>query len=173
VMMFFLHFLVRDLTSPGSTWLFNAWVGTVMRTDQTDAFLLPSSPAQSYSPLHPVPTTPTSPPLVMSPIMGSMPMPANAMTPDEMLRAYAERKKSVSGHGYHMTQITGLPMMTTEIPGSPMSSSQQQHGVGMMSQNTRGSVRSLTGQGFGNKANSVAGDSGSIGGAGSPYGRMV
>jgi len=104
--------------------------------------------------------------------MGSMPMPANAMTPDEMLRAYAERKRSVSGPGYHMTQIASLPMMAIEIPGSPMSSSQQQHGVGVMSQNTGGSIRSLTGQGFGNRANSVAGESGSIGGAGSPYGGM-
>jgi len=103
--------------------------------------------------------------------MGSMPMPANAMTPDEMLRAYAERKRSVSGPGYHMTQIASLPVMAIDIPGSLMSSSQQ-HGVGVMSQNTRGSIRSLTGQGFGNRANSVAGESGSIGGAGSPHGGM-
>jgi len=103
--------------------------------------------------------------------MGSMPMPANAMTPDEMLRAYAERKRSVSGPGYHMTQIASLPVMAIDIPGSLMSSSQQ-HGVGVMSQNTRGSIRSLTGQGFGNRANSVAGESGSIGGARSPYREM-
>ena len=72
--------------------------------------------------------------------MGSMPMPANAMTPDEMLRAYAERKKSV--YGYPMGS---LPMMANEMAGSTMSLSQQEQQRGVSLHYTGGSVRSLTG----------------------------
>jgi len=67
---------------------------------------------------------------------------ANAMTPDEMLRAYAERKKSV--YGYPMGS---LPMMASEMAGSTTSLSQhlQQQQRGVSLHYTGGSVRSLTG----------------------------
>ncbi|KAF8151440.1 hypothetical protein B0H34DRAFT_625733, partial [Crassisporium funariophilum] len=57
-------------------------------------FSAPTAPAPSY----PKPVTST-PQQMSSPIMSTMPMqpmPASVMSPDEMLRAYAERKKSMS-----------------------------------------------------------------------------
>lgn len=93
-----------------------------MRTDQGEEFLLPSPP-----PAHThVPASPASPPpRMMSPVMGtmpmSMPMPASVMSPDEMLRAYAERKKTAGGApiSYPMP-VASSPMSPTMVP-MPMS----------------------------------------------------
>jgi hypothetical protein len=52
-----------------------------------DDFILSRTPP---TPL-PAPPTPTHQP-PMSPLMGMQPMPANVMSPDELLRAYATRK---------------------------------------------------------------------------------
>ncbi|KAF8968497.1 hypothetical protein BDZ97DRAFT_1654857 [Flammula alnicola] len=61
--------------------------------------LLLSTPAP-LAPTYPKPVI-TTPQAMASPVMSTMPMqpmPANVMSPDEMLRAYAERKKSMAGH---------------------------------------------------------------------------
>ncbi|KAF9222239.1 hypothetical protein BS17DRAFT_756392 [Gyrodon lividus] len=54
----------------------------------TDDFLLPPKKESMELPLPPVPAHPGP----VSPVVGMMPMPASVMSPDEMLRAYAERK---------------------------------------------------------------------------------
>ncbi|KIJ19587.1 hypothetical protein PAXINDRAFT_68947 [Paxillus involutus ATCC 200175] len=53
-----------------------------------DDFLLPPNQESMELPLPPVPARPGPD----SPVVGMMPMPASVMSPDEMLRAYAERK---------------------------------------------------------------------------------
>lgn len=65
----------------------------------------------------------------MSPIMASMPMPASVMSPDEMLRAYAERKKTGSGApiSYPMPAAVSSPMSPRMVPipmSPPMATSQ-------------------------------------------------
>jgi hypothetical protein len=60
-----------------------------MRTgneDTGDDYLLPDEQSADM-PLPPVPAHPAP-----EPVMSMMPMPASVMSPDEMLRAYAERK---------------------------------------------------------------------------------
>ena len=50
-------------------------------------------------PVHVVTSVPPTPQPITSPVMSVIPMepiPANVMSPDEMLRAYAERKKSIA-----------------------------------------------------------------------------
>ena len=65
---------------------------------QPDEFLLPAAAPTPPTPAYPKSVTST-PQQMSSPVMSTMPMqpmPANVMSPDEMLRAYAERKKSMS-----------------------------------------------------------------------------
>jgi len=65
---------------------------------EPDEFLLPTPAPAPPAPAYPKSVTST-PQQLSSPVMSTMPMqpmPANVMSPDEMLRAYAERKKSMS-----------------------------------------------------------------------------
>ncbi len=75
----------------------------------TDDFLLPAP-----TPPTPIHAKPVSTPAVMSsPVMSTMPMqpmPASVMSPDEMLRAYAERKKSMSAAKPITTSLISYPM---------------------------------------------------------------
>lgn len=65
---------------------------------ETDDYLFspPTPPAAAYpKPSAAYPTLPIAPPSPMSPMMDAgMAMPSSTMSPDEMLRAYAERQKS-------------------------------------------------------------------------------
>ncbi|KDR71567.1 hypothetical protein GALMADRAFT_143833 [Galerina marginata CBS 339.88] len=97
----------------------------MMRTGNTDAsgnddllFATPASPPPAY----PKPTSNYTTPMA-SPVMATMPMqpmPANVMSPDEMLRAYAERKKSMSmaaGKGLTTASISyPMPVANTATP---------------------------------------------------------
>ncbi|PPQ97829.1 hypothetical protein CVT26_012930 [Gymnopilus dilepis] len=80
------------------------------------SFSVSQSQSQSYS----QPTSGTTTPAPMSPVMGTMPMqpmPASVMSPDEMLRAYAERKKSMAMIGGKMASISyPVPVASTAMP---------------------------------------------------------
>ncbi|TFK32992.1 hypothetical protein BDQ12DRAFT_452231 [Crucibulum laeve] len=69
----------------------------------------PNTPGYPASPYSPNPTSPVSP--VMS-TMPMQPMPASVMSPDEMLRAYAERKKAAAAGGV----IGGKPEISYPMP---------------------------------------------------------
>ncbi|KAF5319674.1 hypothetical protein D9619_008395 [Psilocybe cf. subviscida] len=76
---------------------------SMMRTGDAsnDDYLLPASPPPAAH--HKINTSiPTAPQRVASPVMASMPMqpmPASVMSPDAMLRAYAERKAAAAAAG--------------------------------------------------------------------------
>jgi hypothetical protein len=101
-----------------------------------------------------VPGSPPPPPSagVVSPIMGSMPMPANVMSPDEMLRAYAERKKGAvspgpmspppSAMGMGMPVPMGMPSTPVSMAGFPMSPPPV---AALMSPQSTGAARQLFG----------------------------
>ncbi|KAF7760682.1 hypothetical protein Agabi119p4_10091 [Agaricus bisporus var. burnettii] len=97
---------------------------TMMRTDQSDELLLPTPPPAAHNNL-PLTPTPQSPQRVMSPVMGSipmpmpMPMPASVMSPDDMLRAYAERRRTGAPAGISNSPIS-YPM-SPPPPVTPMS----------------------------------------------------
>lgn len=60
---------------------------------------IPSPPIPAHANHVMTSVSPTSPQHMASPVMSTIPMepmPANVMSPDDMLRAYAERKKSIS-----------------------------------------------------------------------------
>ncbi|KAF5350063.1 hypothetical protein D9756_009291 [Leucocoprinus leucothites] len=178
---------------------------SMMRTDQSEEFLLPSPPPQSHAPLHtasypesytvslpptsypyatatPITSPGSPPPAMMSPVMATMPMPASVMSPDEMLRAYAERKKSnttpvsVVGHGYNMTMAPAIASPPMAAMGLPMSMPMSPPPTGVMSPQSTGSgnVRSLTGYGHTKKQSVGVGQYGgarySIGDDEDPYG---
>lgn len=89
--------------------------------------------AASSSPVMPTPPTPTHQ-IPKSPIMGAMPMqpmPANVMSPDEMLRAYAERRTIGAASASMMTgpampapvaNYNGNGMRTLYAPSTPEAS---------------------------------------------------
>jgi hypothetical protein len=79
----------------------------------------------------------------MSPVMAGMPMPASVMSPDEMLRAYAERRRTGTPAGVSTSPI-GFPR--SPPPTTPMSPN-----------NTGGNMRSLTGMVSPNNTGSAAG----------------
>ncbi|KAF9440509.1 hypothetical protein P691DRAFT_782189 [Macrolepiota fuliginosa MF-IS2] len=100
---------------------------SMMRTDQGEDHLIPA-PAPAHT--HPTPPSsiPSPPPTMMSPVMATMslPMPASIMSPDEMLRAYAERRSTrtmtpVNGVSYPMPVASPMsPTMSMPMP-MPMS----------------------------------------------------
>jgi hypothetical protein len=63
---------------------------SMMRHDGADSAYLFNAPAQA----HPAPPTPAHAPTSPVGMMPMQPMPANVMSPDEMLRAYAERRQT-------------------------------------------------------------------------------
>jgi len=68
----------------------------------------------------PAPSAPTPPPISPPPAayMSMQPMPASVMSPDEMLRAYAERKRTMSLTAGKAVPISG-PMPAGAIPTVP------------------------------------------------------
>lgn len=89
----------------------------------TDDYLFPTpSPP---SPTHPKPTAASTPATMSSPVMSTMPMqpmPASVMSPDDMLRAYAERKKSLAAGKSITAASISYPIpaadLTTAVPSS-------------------------------------------------------
>lgn len=61
-------------------------------TETSDDLIFPPAP--------PAPTHAKSPTAPLSPAMQMHPVPAGVMSPDEMLRAYAERKKAAGAGGF-------------------------------------------------------------------------
>ena len=103
---------------------------TVMRTgsgdpSEPDDFLLSAAAAAPTPPIPAYPKSVTSTPQQLSsPVMSTMPMqpmPANVMSPDEMLRAYAERKKSMSATkgGPVSTAFISYPMPAANSATTP------------------------------------------------------
>jgi hypothetical protein len=95
---------------------------SMMRTGGTDSsangddFLFSTPTPQTPPPSYVKPTSQLQPQQTASPVMSSMPMqpmPANVMSPDEMLRAYAERKKMAAGMGAGMG---GKPAISYPMP---------------------------------------------------------
>lgn len=79
-----------------------------------DDFLL--NIPEPVHPIHVVTTVPSTPQHVTSPVMSVIPMepvPANVMSPDEMLRAYAERKKSMAAN---QQQLASSPSLSSIGP---------------------------------------------------------
>ncbi|KAF9443351.1 hypothetical protein P691DRAFT_764356 [Macrolepiota fuliginosa MF-IS2] len=99
---------------------------SMMRTDQDEDYLLPA-PAPAHT--HPAPPSsiPSPPPTIMSPVMATMPLPmlASAMSSDEMLRAYAERRSTrtmtpTNGASYPMSPTMSMPTPMSVSPPPTM-----------------------------------------------------
>ena len=92
---------------------------------EPDDFLLSAAAAAPTPPTPAYPKSVTSTPQQLSsPVMSTMPMqpmPANVMSPDEMLRAYAERKKSMSATkgGPVSTAFISYPMPAANSATTP------------------------------------------------------
>jgi hypothetical protein len=94
---------------------------------EPDDFLLSAAAAPTPpTPAYPKSVTSTPQQQLSSPVMSTMPMqpmPANVMSPDEMLRAYAERKKSMSASkgGPVSTAFISYPMPAAGSATTPSS----------------------------------------------------
>jgi hypothetical protein len=89
---------------------------SMMRTGDAsnDDYLLPASPPPAAHPKITTTAQPVAPQNVSSPVMSTMPMqpmPASVMSPDDMLRAYAERKKQAAAAAAAGGRV-GSPIMT-------------------------------------------------------------
>ncbi|KAF8881679.1 hypothetical protein CPB84DRAFT_1851485 [Gymnopilus junonius] len=101
--------------------LFPAPPSPAMPISPPPSYPKPMSHNTSYSHSTSYSTSRTTTPTPMSPVMAAMPMqpmPASVMSPDEMLRAYAERKKSValSGAGGKASISYPMPVASTAVP---------------------------------------------------------
>jgi hypothetical protein len=109
-----------------------------METSETDDFLLPAVAPQlpeiSYSPI-----TPSISSFPIPPTTKAVATPSVVLSPDEMLRAYAERKKSLADAA--RAGKIGAPLRTSVVPsiasantsnsGSPIINSSGSLGMGM------------------------------------------
>lgn len=89
---------------------------SMMRTDGGTDMLL-------QTPNPPSPITPPTPAHPKSPVVGMMPMPPAVMSPDDMLRAYAERRSTTPSSGIsYPTPALGANGMRTLHTNTPTSS---------------------------------------------------